>query len=142
MIKFLVLTSTYNRPKLLKKCINSVLKQTYSQWKMIIIDDNSKKEIKKEIEGYLKDRRIKFLKNKKNKGVNFTRNKGLDYLSKNYSNRWVVFLDDDDWLNENCLKKAQEIIQKQPSYKWFLSNKILNKKKVTNVKKKKKNIII
>jgi len=86
------ITPTYNRSTLLKKAIESTLAQTYQNWEMIIVDDNSIDDTEKVVLTYTeKDKRIKYFKNP-GKGANAARNYGIKQ-SKGY---YIVFLDDDD----------------------------------------------
>lgn len=70
---------------ILKKYIESVIKQTYIFWELIIIDD------------WFKDERIRLIQNTENSGAAISRNKGLKLAKGKY----VAFLDSDDiWADE------------------------------------------
>ena len=86
-----VIITTYNRPNLLKRSIDSVLKQSYKNIELVIIDDSSKAPI-----DLPDDNRIIYFRNKKNKGVQYSRNKGLSIVSGIY----VLNLDDDDYFHK------------------------------------------
>ena len=60
-----VILPTYNREKLLKNAIYSVLNQTYSNLELIIIDDNSSDNTEILIKSF-NDKRINYIKNNKN----------------------------------------------------------------------------
>jgi len=86
------ITPTFNRSKYLVEAIESNLKQTYSNWEMIIIDDGSTDNTKYVVEEFLKeDKRIKYFINP-GKGANAARNYGISKALGKY----IVFLDDDD----------------------------------------------
>ena len=70
-IKFIILTATYKRSNLLQRTIESVLKQTYKNWEMYIVndspDDNGYDNA--EINNILKNTQIHYSKNEKNIGA-------------------------------------------------------------------------
>lgn len=107
-----VIITTYKRPFFLERALNSVLKQTYKNIKIIIIDDNDEiSEYRKETERKLKKYmdKITYIKNKKNIGACNSRNKALEYTNSKY----ISFLDDDDEYLENFIEKAYEKITKK-----------------------------
>lgn len=88
-----IIIPTYNRSQYLKKAINSVLKQTYENIEVLIIDDNSYDDTISIIKNF-NDKRICYYKNVKNNGPAYCRNKGIAFSKGKYLN----FLDDDDIL--------------------------------------------
>lgn len=122
-MKFSIITPTHQRPKELERAINSILGQDYNNFEFIIVNDSPDFDYS-ELENMeiLKDRRIKYFKNKKNMGVNFSRNFALDNVSEDSD--YIIFLDDDDWLNEKCLSEAVKAIKENPNYSWHVSNKV------------------
>lgn len=97
-LKVSVIIPTYRRSEFLQRAIESVLKQSYKNIEIVIVDDNGEgtdDQIK--TEQSLKsvfgdDERIKYIKNKKNSGAAVSRNNGIEYSSGDY----ICFLDDDD----------------------------------------------
>lgn len=84
---------THNRIELLKKAINSVLEQTYTNWELIVVNDASTDNT----EEYLKkisssDSRIRYFTNETPKGACYSRNIAI----KNSSGKYITGLDDDD----------------------------------------------
>jgi glycosyltransferase involved in cell wall biosynthesis len=98
-----VVIPTYNRANYLKRCIDSVLNQTFTKFELIIIDDYSTDNTDKIISSY-KDNRIKYLKNNSNGVVASSRNLGI----KESKGNWIAFLDSDDWWDFNKLKYCIE----------------------------------
>ena len=100
MSKVSVIMSIYNAEKYLKRAIESVLNQTYTNFELILINDASTDNSKEICREYSKkDSRIVFLENNsENHGPGPTRNIGLDYALGEY----IYFMDAYDWI-EDCL---------------------------------------
>jgi len=99
-----IITPSYNSERFIAECIESVLAQTYTEWEMIIVDDNSPDNANKIIESYLKkDKRIKFLILDKNSGAAIARNRGIGAAEGKY----IAFLDCDDmWMPQKLEKQV------------------------------------
>ncbi len=105
------ITPTFNRKELLKRAIRSCIDQTYPNWEMIIIDDNSTDGTEHLVKGImLKDSRIKYYKSP-GKGASAARNFGL----KHAKGKYVVFLDDDDINLEHRFESQVNAIRKTKS---------------------------
>ena len=102
-----IVMPVYNAEKFLSQSIESVLKQTYTNFELIIIDDYSTDNSAKIIKELLKsDRRIKLVSNEQNCGVAYTRNRGIEYANGD----WVAFIDSDDMWQKDKLKKQVELL--------------------------------
>ena len=102
-----IIVPIYNAEKYLDSCIQSVLRQTYTNWELILIDDGSTDKSGRIAEEYgFADERITVF-NQKNLVVSLARNQGIDEATGNY----VVFLDADDELIEDCLAKTVNIAE-------------------------------
>lgn len=95
---FSIILPVYNAEKYLKECIESVIKQSYQSWELIIIDDGSTDESINIYNSYTYDNRIKIFC-QRNAGVSSARNIGLDASQGKY----ILFLDADDLLESNAL---------------------------------------
>lgn len=85
--------STYNRLEKLKRAINSVLQQDYTNWELIVCDDASCDGTSDYMNDIcMKDSRIRYLRNDVNKGACETRNLGIF----NAKGTFITGLDDDD----------------------------------------------
>lgn len=121
-MKFSIIITAYKKIRRLERAIKSVLAQDYSNWELLIINDSPDFDFS-EIENsiLLKDKRIKYFKNKENFGNNYSKNFALDKISNDSD--YILYLDDDDWLNFGCLKKAVDVITKHPEFNWYVSNR-------------------
>lgn len=122
---FTIITPTYKRAEALKKAVSSVQTQTFDNWNMIVVNDSPDDTSYTEVEAHMKEElRIVYLKNAVNSGVNFTRNQALQYAAEHFPETWIVFLDDDDYLADNCLMRQSELISRHPEYSWFVTNRV------------------
>jgi len=95
-----IIIPNFNKQAYLKECINSVIKQSFEEWNMIIIDDNSTDNSISLLSNYEKNKKIKLIKLKKNKGPSFCRNLGMRLSTTKY----LAFLDSDDFWDKNKLR--------------------------------------
>ena len=103
---------TYNRSKILKNTINSLIKirNSFFPIEIIIIDDGSKIPFSKSFRKFLIKNKIKFKINSKNLGLAYSRNKGI----KNSQTKYFLICDDDDtYENPIFLKNLFENIVKE-----------------------------
>jgi glycosyltransferase involved in cell wall biosynthesis len=121
-MKFSIITPTYKRSDLLRRAVDSVLNQTYRDWEIIIINDSPMDESYHSFAASINDQRIRYYSNDRNRGVNFTRNFGLDHLS---ASKWVIFLDDDDFLAPDTLRNFSNLLLLEGERKWFMTNRAL-----------------
>lgn len=89
-----VIIPVYNVEKYLRKCVDSVLAQTYTNLEVILIDDGSPDNCPAICDEYAaKDERVKVI-HQQNAGVSAARNAGLDAATGDY----IGFVDSDDWI--------------------------------------------
>lgn len=103
-----VIVPVYNVERYLKKCIRSIINQTYKNLEIILVDDGSSDNSGKICDEFAqKDNRIKVI-HKTNGGQADARNKALDIMS----GEWVSFVDSDDFISiyyiENLLSLAKK----------------------------------
>lgn len=105
-----VIMPVYNVEAYVEKCVYSILKQTYQDFELIIIDDGSTDTSGKICDG-LKERdiRIKVI-HKNNGGLMSAWITGF-YESKG---QFIFFVDSDDWVDDNILEKMTSMIEKNP----------------------------
>lgn len=106
-IRFSIIIPCYNIEKYISKTLESVLKQTFQNFEIVLIDDGSKDNTGKILDDYSKkDKRIKVI-HKINEGVSQARNVGIE----NAVGEYVYFLDGDDLIENNLLEKANEVFK-------------------------------
>lgn len=95
-----VIVPVYNMEKLMRKCLDSILAQTFQDYECLLIDDGSKDGSPAICDEYAaKDARFKAF-HKPNGGLSDARNYGLARAQGEYT----IFFDPDDWVDEDCLK--------------------------------------
>lgn len=93
--KISVIVPVYNVEKYLRRCVDSILAQTFTDFELLLIDDGSKDKSGEICDEYAKtDNRVKVF-HKENGGVSSARNLGLD----NAKGEYLFFFDGDDWLD-------------------------------------------
>ena len=107
MPKITVITPTYNRASMLLEAINSVLKQDYQNWEMIIIDNYSTDETD-EVLAAISDVRIRSVKRIRTGSVAASRNLGISIAT----GEWIAFLDSDDLWDPAKLSTAVSSISR------------------------------
>ncbi|MFV1453310.1 glycosyltransferase family 2 protein [Bacillus mycoides] len=108
--KVSIITPSYNSEEFIKQTIDSVIKQTFQKWELIVIDDCSQdntREIVKAYEGI--DNRIKLLELEKNSGAAVARNKGIEIARGTY----IAFLDSDDIWEYAKLEKQIKFMEEK-----------------------------
>lgn len=107
-IKISIIVPVYKVEKYLHKCIDSILCQSFTDFEVLLIDDESPDNSGKICDNYAtKDNRIQVV-HKKNEGVSAARNTGLK-LAKG---EWITFIDSDDWIEDNYLQICIDKINK------------------------------
>lgn len=122
-----VIIPTYNRAHVLRRAIESVFKQNYKNFELIIVDDGSDDDTQMLLAQYSNIHIIKT----SNQGVSSARNIGIQAAK----GEWIAFLDSDDEWMENKLLKQVNYIQHHPEFKlvhgdeiWIRNGKRVNPK--------------
>lgn len=93
--KVSIIVPAYNTEKYIKKCLTSLINQTYKNIEIIVVNDGSTDNTKEIVENFAhNDDRIKLF-NIKNGGLSNARNFGL----KNSSSEYIIFIDSDDYIS-------------------------------------------
>jgi glycosyltransferase involved in cell wall biosynthesis len=111
MRDFSVIIPTYNNAVTVIKSIECVIKQTFTNWELIIVDDGSTDDTEKQISSYLEDPRVKYIK-QENQGVTVARNHGVSVTTGEF----ICFLDSDDQVSENWLKDFYDVKDADTGY--------------------------
>lgn len=97
-----VVIPVYNVEMYIEECLDSIVRQTYQNLQIIVVDDGSTDASNKKVKPYLEDSRVHFIE-QENKGLSGARNTGLAAAVGKY----VLFVDSDDYLE---LKTIEELV--------------------------------
>ena len=103
-----IIVPIYNVEEYLQECLDSIQKQTYTNFECIMINDGSTDNSKQIAEEYLVDSRFKLI-NQSNQGLSSARNTAIKHLSANSS--FVSFVDSDDYIHSTFLEKMTAQIE-------------------------------
>ena len=106
--KVSIILPNYNSSETIKQTINTILKQAYENWELIIVDDNSDKKTKNILSKLKKFKKIKIFYLNKNKGAAYCRNLAIK-KSKSY---YIAYIDSDDLWKKNKLNLQINFMQK------------------------------
>lgn len=127
--KISIIVPVYNAEDYLKKCVDSLISQTYKNLEIILIDDGSTDNSLELCEKYKKiDNRVKVI-HKENGGPSETRNLGI----KNASGDYITFVDADDYISANMYKNLINSMKKFNSDISVCKIKKVNKYKKNNI---------
>ena len=104
-----IIVPIYKVEPYLRRCLNSIVNQTYTNLEIILVDDGSPDGCPQICDEYAaKDKRIVVI-HKKNGGLSDARNTGLDICKGEY----ISFVDSDDWVDEGYIEKLLSFTQKE-----------------------------
>lgn len=104
-----IIIPVYNTPiEDLNRCLESIVNQTYKDYKVYIIDDGSNELTKEFLDNYIKDKNNFIVAHIDNQGVSNARNLGIDISNSKY----ITFVDADDTIEKNFLGEAYGLIEK------------------------------
>ena len=134
-MKFSVIIPLYNKAPYIRKALESVLAQTYTDYELIIVDDGSTDGSAEIAEAFLQDLASRLsplafrLLKQKNAGVSAARNNGFSVSSAEY----IAFLDADDWWEPTCLERMAQLIADYPDAGLYACNYVYYKPGKTHV---------
>lgn len=103
--KFSIIVPVYNTEKYLKRCLDSIRKQTFKNYEVIIVNDGSTDNSSDIISKYP----FKII-NQKNQGLSMARNNGV----KESSGEYLIFLDSDDYIEKDLLREINNSLSNNP----------------------------
>ena len=95
-----IIVPAYNVETYIEKCIDSVLKQTYRKWELIIVDDGSVDRTGEISDKYAAEYNNIIAIHQNHQGVSSARNHGMDWAHGSY----ILFIDADDWMEAEMIQ--------------------------------------
>ena len=100
-----VIVPVYKVEPYLRRCVDSILRQTYTDFELILVDDGSPDNCGVICDQYAEtDSRIHVI-HQKNGGLSAARNAGIDWAFANSDSQWLSFVDSDDWVHPEYLER-------------------------------------
>lgn len=108
--KYSIITPMYNSFHLMNRYFDSLKKQTFKDFEIIIVDDSSTDDSYSQALAYAKksELNITVLKSRENLGPGNARNMGMDAAR----GEWITFVDNDDWVEKSLLQEVNQKIEK------------------------------
>lgn len=103
-----VIIPTFNRSRWLIRALMSVLKQTFRDYELIVVDDGSSDDTYQALTSYMP--MIRYVRQQVNRGVSAARNSGI----RRAGAPWIAFLDSDDYWLEDKLSVQMEFLERNP----------------------------
>lgn len=107
MVKYSFIVPVYNTSKYLKKCLDSLVKQTFKDFEIIIVNDGSTDNSSNIISKYQDTYKNIKVVNQKNEGLSMARNNGV----KEANGKYLIFIDSDDYVEKDLLQEVNKEIK-------------------------------
>ncbi len=99
-----IVVPVYKVEEYLKRCVDSILNQTFKDYELILVDDGSPDNCPKMCDELAeKYSQIKVI-HQKNGGLSAARNTGIEWILSNSDSEWITFIDSDDWIHPQYLE--------------------------------------
>lgn len=100
-----VVVPVYNVDKYLGRCVTSLIRQTYTNLEIVLVDDKSSDASSALCDELASEEtRIHVIHRNENGGLSAARNTGLDWVMTQGKSKWVTFVDSDDWIVSNMIE--------------------------------------
>lgn len=110
-----VIIPVYQAEDYIESCINSLVKQSYDDLEIILVDDGSTDSSLNKCQAYAAFSKKIVVLRQNNQGASAARNKGLEYCHGQY----IFFMDADDWIVENAISSMVEVMKKNNDLVFF-----------------------
>ncbi|MEK6276828.1 MAG: glycosyltransferase family 2 protein [Actinomycetota bacterium] len=117
---FTVLVTTYDRAQIVRRCVDSCLGQTFSDYEVVVVDDGSTDDTFSILER-IDDPRLRVVAHESNRGIDPSRHTGV----ANSRGEWIVHIDSDDELFPYTLERLREFIDALPDGVRVLRTRLL-----------------
>jgi len=128
--------STYNRPLLLKRAVQSVLNQSFKNFKLIIGNDYPLEKVTFKSLGIKKNKKVRIFNHEKNLGER----KNMNFLLNKSKSKWFIWLSDDDYFHKDLFKRLLDQIKHLPEQPIACYSNYSRKKLNNTIEKKKSKI--
>lgn len=114
-IRFTIVIPTYNREQFILATLESVFKQKYQNYEIIVVDNCSTDNTEAVLKPLVQAGKINFIKHDRNYERAKSRNTGMEHAKGDF----LTFLDSDDFMYPDCLQDAADFVARNPQTKFF-----------------------
>ncbi len=114
-ILFSIVIPTYNRADLIMETLDTIFKQTYRNYEILVVDNCSTDNTETMLQPLVNEGRVKYIRHDRNYERSKSRNTGMENATGDY----LSFLDSDDFMYPSCLQDAAGFIMANPEIKFF-----------------------
>lgn len=100
-----IIVPVYKVEPYLKRCVDSILNQTYGDFELVLVDDGSPDQCGEMCEQFARQDPRVCAVHRKNGGLSAARNTGIDWVMANSKSEWITFIDSDDWVRVDYLER-------------------------------------
>ena len=130
-VKVEIILPNYNSEKYLEETINSIINQTFKNWRLTIVDGNSNIETQNILKNYIDHSNINIIRLKKRKSAAFCRNLAI----RNSKSDYIAFIDSDDiWYKEKLSKQINFMVKNKYYFTYTNYLPFKSKEKIYNLK--------
>ena len=105
-----VIVPVYKVEPYLRRCVDSILAQTFTDFELILVDDGSPDNSGAICDEYAqKDARVHVI-HQENGGLSAARNAGIDWVFAHSDSQWLTFVDSDDWVHPEYLERLYHAV--------------------------------
>lgn len=128
-MKYSIIIPVYNvEVTQFNQCINSILKQPYKDYEVLVIDDGSNADLSSEYVRITEGVPQVHIIHQKNMGVSVARNNGIDHAK----GEWIIFIDADDWVEDDFFSILNDNINDNIDILIYNAYLDINNKKIKN----------
>ena len=111
MAEISVIVPVYKVEKYLDRCVQSLLRQTFRDFDLVLVDDGSPDSCGQMCQDWAKtDSRIQVI-HRENGGLSAARNTGIDWAMAHSDSQWLAFVDSDDWVDPTYLQQLYQAVR-------------------------------
>ena len=99
-----IIVPVYKVEPYLKRCVDSILAQTFTDFELILVDDGSPDNCGAICDEYASLHGNVRIIHQQNQGVSVARNAGINFAFENSNSKWITFIDSDDWVHPQYLE--------------------------------------
>ena len=109
-----IVVPVYNVEAFLRTCVESILRQPFADFDLVLVDDGSTDGSGAMCDAYAaSDPRVRTV-HKANGGLSSARNAGIEWALANSDSQWIFFVDSDDWIAPDCLRLLRDAADQAP----------------------------